>query len=435
MLPQEKNIACRFIAHPLARGTAIYVFTESINKSLVFLTLPIVTRYLMPAEYGIVATLSVVSRILLIFTGVTTHSAISVTYFKLDNKQFQKYISNILLIFVVSSAFIFLLVFLFNKQLSILFVIQAKLIFVAFYFACCQFIMQVNLALWQIEQRPVSYGAYQISQTILSIGLLILFVVILRQSWKGQVIATAITFLAFAGLSLIIFFIRGYLHVDFSWAFIKDSLLFSIPVIPHELSSWVKTGLDRIFLNAFVGLGATGIYAIGYQVGMTIAMAAGAFNQAWVPFLFRTLSEITPGKKLRLVKFTYIYFIAILLVSLIVSLAAPFILRILLGRSYWVSAHYVAWIAFGASATGLYYMVVNYIIFLKKTHLVAAVTVLSSVVHAILSYTLIKAHGAIGAAQATAISYFLTFLGIWILSAKVYPMPWLFWRKEKTAYD
>ena len=41
-----------------------------------------------------------------------------------------------------------------------------------------------------------------------------------------------------------------------------------------------------------------------------------------------------------------------------------------------------------------------------------------------LSYFFIKENGSIGAAQATTISFFITFILVWLLSSKLYPMPW-----------
>jgi len=69
-------------------------------------------------------------------------------------------------------------------------------------------------------------------------------------------------------------------------------------------------------------------------------------------------------------------------------------------------------------------MVVNYIFYVKKTYILAWVTFFSAGINIILNYFFIKANGAIGAAQATTITFFVQFIIVWILSAKVYKMPW-----------
>jgi hypothetical protein len=41
-----------------------------------------------------------------------------------------------------------------------------------------------------------------------------------------------------------------------------------------------------------------------------------------------------------------------------------------------------------------------------------------------LSYFLINKNGAIGAAQASAVMHFIILIITWVISMKVYPMPW-----------
>lgn len=49
-------------------------------------------------------------------------------------------------------------------------------------------------------------------------------------------------------------------------------------------------------------------------------------------------------------------------------------------------------------------------------------------IHIGLLYVLTKSHGSIGAAQATLISTFITFLSSWFLVSKIYEMPWKIWK-------
>ena len=69
-------------------------------------------------------------------------------------------------------------------------------------------------------------------------------------------------------------------------------------------------------------------------------------------------------------------------------------------------------------------MVTNYILFASKTHLIGGVTMLTAALSAVSTYFLIRYNGALGAAQSAALSYLLLFLFTWVLSARVFPMPW-----------
>ena len=84
-------------------------------------------------------------------------------------------------------------------------------------------------------------------------------------------------------------------------------------------------------------------------------------------------------------------------------------------------------IFFLLAVNGMYLMVANYIYQANKTHLLAWITLFTAVVNIVLNYVLIRANGAIGAAQASAASFFVGFVLTWILSARVCRMPWRVW--------
>jgi Na+-driven multidrug efflux pump len=73
---------------------------------------------------------------------------------------------------------------------------------------------------------------------------------------------------------------------------------------------------------------------------------------------------------------------------------------------------------------------VNYFFFLKKTVPVSIITFLSAMINLVLNYFLILNYGAVGAAQAAVIAFLVQFIIMWYISAKYYPMPWLFFTKK-----
>ena len=278
--------------------------------------------------------------------------------------------------------------------------------------------------LWQSEQRPVPYGAYQVAQTFLTAVATILFVVVFRQAWTGQLIGMAIGWFSFAVLSLFFLMKRGYLSLHFNWSHVRDALAFGVPLIPHALSGWVLTGIDRLLLMSLVGPSATGLYSVGYQFGLVISVLATAFNKAWMPFLFSRLDTMRPREKLRIVRITYAYFGVILVLAFAMGLVAPPIAAVLLGPRFQASVQFVVWICVGYAFDGMYFMVVNPLFYLKKTTWLAWLTFAVGAFHVVLSYALIRLNGPIGAAQTTVLSFLLMFLLAWWLSARAYAMPW-----------
>ena len=202
-------------------------------------------------------------------------------------------------------------------------------------------------------------------------------------------------------------------------------------MIPHALSGSIISMTDRFFITSMVGLAATGVYTVGYQVGSIVNILAISFNNAYVPWLYERLKKNENTTKSKIVKFTYVYFVVIALIAISLGIIAPYALKVFLGKSFNESSIYVIWVALGYAFNGMYLMVVNYIFYAQKTKYLAIVTFLTAVINIILNYFFIRENGAIGAAQATTITFSIKFLVVWILSNKVQKMPWnLFNTKE-----
>ncbi len=409
----------------LLKNSIIYAGTEVINKAVPFLLLPVITHYLTPSDYGIVATYGAFIAILTVFIHISMAGAIQINFFKLSPDQLKIYVTNTLIILSATTFLALLLLLLFYIPLSHKLDVPPFWLFTGIAIVFAKLPTLINLILWQVKHQAKPYGSYQILQMLSNTAIALILIVGFGMNWQGQLIAQAISSILFGFISLAFIYHRGYLAFQFNSSYIKDALKFGIPLIPHALSGWFKTGVDRIFLTAFIGTSATGLYSIGYQFGMIIGILAVAFNQAYAPYLYKRLESIDNDGKKELVKYTYLYFIIIVLSATALSYIAPWIITTFLEKRYSMSIQFIPWIAFAFAFNGMYFMVVNYVFYMKKTFPLAIVTFTSGLIHAILSYFLIKQNGAIGAAQATTISTFVTFIGVWILSNKVYKMPWI----------
>ena len=389
------------------------------------------TRYLTPTDYGIVAIFNVLLAVMVVFVGLSMHGAINVNYFKFKKEELREYIGNVFFILFTNFVLIFIIVFFLKTYISNIIKFPVKWIPIVIVIALCQSIFTINLRLWQVEQKSLPYGLFQISGTILNVAISLIFVVVLAWGWQGRLLGVVITSIVFGFLSIFVIHKRRYIKISFNKKYIKDALFFGIPLIPHALGGWMIGGIDRILINSMVGVAATGIYTVGYQVGMIIGLLASSFNLAWSPFLFEKLKENNYSTKIRIVKFTYLYDIGIIILALGLSFIAPYFLKIFISENFYSAYKYVFWIALGHAFNGMYFMVVNYIFYVKKTYILAWVTFFSAGINVVLNYFFIKANGAIGAAQATTITFFICFVLTWILSARVYKMPWLFWMGNK----
>ncbi|NMA84151.1 MAG: oligosaccharide flippase family protein [Epulopiscium sp.] len=408
----------------LLKNAGIYTITNFINALIPFFLLPILTRHMTPKEYGIVSMFTVLISFVTPFIGVSINSAIARAYYDNEKIDFKKYVANSLYILLVSSFVVSIIFFIFSDKISSISLFPQKFLGIVIVYSFAQFIVRVILTLWQVQVKPIKYGIFQISQTAFNTLLSVMLVVSLNMSWYGRVFGQTISYIIFAVIAFVILYRNGFVFNKYSKEYITHALGFGIPLIPHAIGGVLMTMTDRIFITNMVGVDATGIYSVGYQIGVIISLLSESFNKAYVPWLFEQLKRNFSKKKVQIVWLTYAYFIIILLIAIVLGLVSPWFLNKFVGKEFSSSSIYVIWIALGYAFKGMYLMVTNYIFYATKTSILAWVTFVAAVLNVILNYIFIKEFGAIGAAQATSIIYLIKFIATWVLSAKVYSMPW-----------
>ena len=417
----------------IIRNSLVFILFELINKAIPFLLLPILTRFLTPYDYGIIASFMAFISFLAIFIGLSGHGAIDANFFRLEKNRLGIYIANVLIILLITTLLSLLFVFVFSDMIENKLYISVEWQILAVIVALGQFITLINLSLWVIEQKPLQFGLYQFLQTILITAISIILIVGYSYNWEGQLIGIITGTLVLSFVSLIVLYKRGYLSLKIDKLDMKDFLKFGIPMVPHQLSGWLRTQGDKFIIISILGSSSTGLFAVGQQMGLLMVILMGALNKALYPILFKFLSnDMTKDSKNKLVKFSYLLFLGIALMGVVLILLLELLYPYFLGNEFQDSLILTQLIVFGFMLEGFYYVVVNYIFYFKKTSSLAKITFTVSILHVGISFLFVKLFGIVGAGYALVISGVIQFVLIWHLSNKIYPMPWFsYWRKNE----
>jgi len=408
----------------MVRSSGIYTISTVINSAIPFLILPILTRFLTTTDYGIVAMFSILLQIILPFVGLNIYGAISVKYFDKDNFDLKRYIGNCFLLLFFSFIVVYGITLFLSKPLSVITAFPRSWLHTAVLASLGQFIILVIMTLWQVQNQPFRYGLFQISQMFFNIGLTIFLVVGLHQKWQGRILAQLLTFFCFGLFAFFWLQKKGWIKFSYNKTYFLHALKFGIPLIPHTLGAIIVAQTGRFFITNMIGLASTGIYTVALQVAMIIEIFNSSFNKAYVPWLFKKLSQNDFSVKIKIVKITYLSMGIIVGSACFLSIIAPSFLKFFVGKQFFDASQYITWLSFSYAFNGMYYLITNYIFYAEKTHILAWVTFLTALISIPANYILIKLNGTIGAAQASALSYFMNFILTWILSMRVYPMPW-----------
>lgn len=426
ILLKNKALPLPFIfKKKLFQNAFAYTVCNALKQALPFCLIPVLTRYLSPEGYGVLAIIQTAISFLVIVLGFNSQGLLLVKFVTIENKNLTNYVSGIFFIITFTS-FIALCLACSQKKIIETFLnahfFWAILIVVATFF---ESISSILLVLWQAQQVPLRFGLFQIGQSFINVLLSLFLVILIGWGWEGRILGITLSSIVFGIVSVLILNKNNLHFLRFKWPNVKEALLFGAPSVPHSLGAWLNGSIGLFLVNSMIGVGASGLYSVGFQVGMVVSFLATSFNQAWVPFLFEKLAKNNFSDKIKIVKLTYCYFFSMFFLVGSVSAASAWLFPIFLSQEYYDAQKYVFFVSSAFAFQGMYYMVTNYIFFMQKTYLLTFITVPVALINVICSIIFINQNGTIGAAQGLAASSFFSFILTWIISNKIYKMPWL----------
>lgn len=408
------------------KNTSVYFISNILNASIPFILLPILTRYLTPDEYGQVAMFQVLTAGLLGFIGVNTVGAAARKYFDDSNiEEVKIYNFNCFYILLFSSIICLIVIGMFGKHIAQQLSIPLIWLYWAVLFCVATFIIQFRLTQWQVRELPKKYGVLQVSLSLTNFLLALLFVIFLLKGAEGRVLSLILSVFMLSVISL--FSLYKEQVIEFSKInikYIKESLIFGFPLIPHIFGTFLLTSMDRVFITKDVGLEEAGIYMLAFQLSMGLQVVFDAINKAYTPFLYKKLKENEWMEKRKLVINTYKYFIFLIFVMIFGFYIGPFLITLLASSSYHEATTVIGFLIMGQVFSGMYLMVTNYIFYSKQTFSLSLVTISSGLINMALLFLLIPSYGMVGAAYSFSIAMFIRFLLTWVVAYKKIDMPW-----------
>lgn len=406
----------------------IYLIANLVNASIPFLLLPLLTRYLTPAEYGEVAMFLALSVGLTAFVGISVHGIATNMYYEYgsDKCRQAKFVGSCIHVIFLSALTTLLVIIALSDFIQEKLGISQYFIFVSVIVALANSVIQLRLVQWQVRKKAKSFGLFQVSFGLCNILTSLLFVVTFNQGSEGRVDAQLISSALFTFIAL--FFLKKdnlYIINIFEMSSYKEICNFGIPLIPHIFGIFLLTSFDRVVISDKLGISEVGIYMVAMQLSMGLKVIFDALNKAFAPWLYEQLTiDNNHLVKIKIVKSTYIYCLSLFVFPLLTYFLASGAITIIAGYEYEKASGVLVWLVLGQIFAGMYLMVTNYIFYSKRTLPLSAVSMLSAIIHIGLLYIFIDMYGFVGAGVAFAISMLCRFILVWLVAIKVYPMPW-----------
>ncbi len=410
----------------MVQSLGIYTIANVINASIPFLLLPLLTNYLSTEDYGILTNFKLLIELLIPFISLNLMTSLQVVYVNRNN-EIGSYISSGMIAMLVLTGVFTLAAIVFADQIVAGTGVPASFVIMTAIYALYQNVVEVLLSIWRMQDKAISFGIFRIVRTAVELGIALVLIVGFNLSFEGSIYALSYSYGIGTLIAFVILIKNKFLPLSFEWKHVKHLFFYGAPLIPHVLGSVAITYTDKLVITEYMGLSENGIYSVGFMVGQVIGLLQNSFNQAWVPYVFNGLKSGAEATKETIVKWTYIYMIAIIAITLIFYLCTPLIFHFL-GKEFQGGMELVLWIALGFAFNGMYKMVGVYFFYKEKTNFIAVISIFTAVINFFFATWMVPRYGYTGAAIATMTAFFLQFVFTWIWSTRVQKMPWGNWK-------
>jgi len=386
--------------------------------------LPILTEYLSPDEYGVLSIFQLLISFSTAFVGMNMSANISKNFFKYNKQQTSLMIGNILMILSLTTLIYFVITLGVSFYYQEIFSVPSNWVVIIPILSFMFMINTINLTILRNQEKAILFGIYEIANTAVNMGVTILLLLMYHYGWYSQAVGITIAYTLFFIISLLHMRKNSFIILRYDRKEARKVMKLSIPLIPHVVGGIIISLSDRFFIERMVSLEMVGIYSVGYMFGMVVMLFTDAFIKSWSPWFYRMLPDADNTKKIKIVKYSYLYILATFIIAFGISIFAKFIIPYVVDVRYAGAEIYVFWIAIGYAVHGVYKIFFPYLVHISKTSFLGVSTVIAAVLNLIFNYFLIKKCGAIGAAYATVLSFIISASLVFWYQNKHFKMPW-----------
>jgi O-antigen/teichoic acid export membrane protein len=417
----------------LFRNVVIYGMGDVATSVVSLLLLPIFTKFLTPADYGVITMLLTIEAAAKVLFRWGVDTAFMRLYYDCGDRHARQRLASTIFFFLLTlngtlvAAGIawagWLSELLFNDRSHALLIrLTLANTFVAGFFF-------IPFQVLRIGERSGQFVALSFLRSAGTIVARLALVIGARMGILGIVTADlAVT--AILATTLVRWF-APLLRPVFSRAVLREALGFGLPRVPHSVAQQIIGFADRYFLNAYGTLRDVGLFSIGASFGLALKFFLSAFESAWTPFFLGLMRERDAQRVYSTIS-TYVLALLVLLVAGVCA-TAPAVVRLFTTAQFHSAAAVTPWIALGVMFQGIYLLGSIGLVITKRTKVYPLSTGAAATVSVVANMLLIPRYGIMGAAWANTIAYATLATGTVGVSWYVYRIPYEWGRLLRIA--
>ncbi len=407
----------------LVRQLAIYGLGDASVKALGFVTIPVYTRALGAADYGVLSLVGGLVSVLGVFGGLGLSSAVQRDFFALRGRNRRLLVSTGFWAVLGLSCALAVFGALLSQPIAWFLtgsgavggVVALAVLAIPGQqgTAYCQDTIRIDFRPWRFIALTFGYQAFQVA---LSVAFVVVFHLGVAGIFLGMVIAGLLATAVGAWA------IHDHLTARFSPRLFRRSATYSVPLVLGGLAFPVFLLVDRLLVGWIAGEADVGRLAVATSIAQVMALLSGAFGKAWNPMAWRLRHENAAYREI--FAETLVYLMALFgLAAVTVSAFAPEIVRLLATPAFAAAALAVPpltlYMVFNASVQ----ITASGISISGHTRWLTLLFWMSVTANGILDLILIPRFGILGAAVATALAEMGLTLGAAAIGQRLHRLP------------
>lgn len=405
----------------IVKNSVIYTASGLLLKCFSFFLLPLYTAYLTTSDYGITSIVNSFISTMSFIVALSVFAAVTRFYveYRDEPNSLKRFYGSVIVFTYISGCIWFGIMFFFRKQLSskvfsgepfwpIICISIISLVF------NCQTTIYNNILMGQQKAGKVSI--INLAYFFASFLFNLLFVVVLKYGAIGVILSTAIVNFLYTVFFTIDLLRTNSIVFCIDCKILKEVLKYSIPLIPHNLSTSIALLISKILIGESGTLSAVGVYTVATQFANVADTVQGYVNTAYGPWLFEKLHDKKEGYKDDIRKVVCLLTSVIGLFFVALTLFSHDCVLVL-NRAYVDAWTYIPFIVFVYTLKTAYYFYVSILFYHKKaSRLLFIATLSGSIVNIVLSYIIIPVWGVYGSIVADGLSTLIRTLIVIIIS-------------------
>lgn len=274
------------------RNAVLYFGGSFLQLVVAIFTSPIFARHLSAEEFGILGYFLSAKQFIFPLTTLSLTFFYLFKYFKQDNKQNKKLLSNIILFLTYAN----ILVICVTSGILYTYFKVAK---VEIPFTPFAFIMLITLFLevyktfflidLKLKKAAFTYFLYSALLAILNIAISLLFVVVFKWGAAGRMLGALVALFIVSIIFIKQFNITLKIKLDFK--VIKEGLWWASPMILSAYFYLPMANIDRLLLAALNDTNELGYYSIGANIAGYLGTASLALYSAFEPDFYKFVAQ------------------------------------------------------------------------------------------------------------------------------------------------